>query len=112
MTLPKHLTDEIEEHSKSSKLTDKQKKEVIEIVTEAYEKSKITPGEAIGVITAESIGEPSTQMSIERNEKMIIKYNNKIKIIKIEDFKLGFNRLKDAKLELAGGMGICWKLLY
>jgi len=86
MTLPKHLTDEIEEHSKSSKLTDKQKKEVIERVTEAYEKSKITPGEAIGVITAESIGEPSTQMSIERNEKMIIKYNNKIKIIKIGNF--------------------------
>src|SRR3989344_1809395 len=28
----------------------------------------------------------------------------KIKIIKIEDFKLGFNRLKDAKLELAGDL--------
>ena len=64
MTLPKHLIDEIEEHSKSFKLTDKQKKEVIERVTEAYEKSKITPGEAIGVITAESIGEPSTQMTL------------------------------------------------
>lgn len=39
-------------------------KKVLDKVVEEYEASKISPNEAIGVITAQSVGEPSTQMTL------------------------------------------------
>ena len=59
---PKKLIDEIKEKAKDKRLTSSQVKKVLEKVKERYENSLISPGEAIGVVTAESIGEPSTQM--------------------------------------------------
>src|SRR3989344_783911 len=62
--LTKHLTDRIESYAKKYKISDKDKQEIIKKVTEAYKWGKIAPGESIGVITAESFGEPSTQMTL------------------------------------------------
>ncbi|MBI2135371.1 DNA-directed RNA polymerase subunit A'' [Candidatus Woesearchaeota archaeon] len=39
-------------------------KKVLEIVAQEYENAKISPGEAVGVVSAESIGEPGTQMTL------------------------------------------------
>src|SRR3989344_2727121 len=62
MILPNLVEREFEDLTK--KLTPKQKIEVRKRLEETYENTKIDPGEAIGIITAESIGEPSTQMTI------------------------------------------------
>ncbi len=62
--LPKSVLDLIKDESESKKLTQKQTKEVLTRTKEAYERSKIEPGEAIGIITAESFGEPGTQMTL------------------------------------------------
>ena len=39
-------------------------KKVLEIVAQEYENAKISPGEAVGILSAESIGEPGTQMTL------------------------------------------------
>jgi len=62
--LPKNVLDLIKDEVESKKLTQKQTKEVLIKTKEAYERSKIEPGEAIGIITAESFGEPGTQMTL------------------------------------------------
>ena len=62
--LPAHLQEELEEHFKKYKPTEKQKQEITKRIEHLYEEAKIAPGEAIGIITAESFGEPSTQMTI------------------------------------------------
>lgn len=62
--LPPHLQQEAEEHFKKYKPTEKQKQEILKRIEHTYEEAKIAPGEAIGIITAESFGEPSTQMTI------------------------------------------------
>jgi len=59
--LPKKLEQEALELSKEARIGDK-KKEVIKRVKEEYENAKINPGESIGIVTAESFGEPGTQM--------------------------------------------------
>ncbi len=64
MTLPIHLTQELDDNARKFKLNDKQKKEATERITQLFTDAKIAPGEAIGIITAESFGEPSTQMTI------------------------------------------------
>jgi|SRR3989344_1127490 len=60
--LPPKLIGEIEELSKSSKLTQDEISKVLKRVNEEYKKAKIHPGEGIGIVTAESFGEPGTQM--------------------------------------------------
>lgn len=58
--LPSLLIEEVKELTKG--IGEAEKKKVLKRVKEEFYKSKIQPGEAIGVITAESFGEPGTQM--------------------------------------------------
>ncbi len=84
--IPKKILDEFEELVAEEKLNAKQKQEALELLHEEYQKSKISPGEAIGIITAESFGEPSTQMSVSTNEWLIIRINNSVHIAQIGKF--------------------------
>lgn len=54
--------------------------------TTVSKKSKITPYEAVGVVAAQSIGEPGTQMSLPYDEKVIIREGREIKIVEIGAF--------------------------
>src|SRR3989344_5566313 len=63
-SLPKKLEKEVIEISKEHRLNEQKRKEVLNRVKEEYENAKITPGESIGIITAESFGEPGTQMTL------------------------------------------------
>ena len=62
--LPKSVVEQIESVSSKMKLNDKQKEKLIEEVRKEYFKSMYEPGEAIGIITAQSISEPATQMTM------------------------------------------------
>jgi DNA-directed RNA polymerase subunit A" len=57
--LPKKLLEEIDAKCPASKL-----KKVAGRVVEEYELAKVDPGESVGLIAAESIGEPGTQMTL------------------------------------------------
>lgn len=58
--LPPKLLQEIEEKCPATYL-----KKVAAIAAEEYEKMRIAPGEAVGLVGAESISEPSTQMTLD-----------------------------------------------
>lgn len=62
--IPETLLKEFEAQSESFKLSKADAKKVLERLESRYMASKINPGEAIGIITAESFGEPSTQMTL------------------------------------------------
>lgn len=62
--LPEGLFNEMVTEAKIKKLTDKQLKKAFEKLYEKYQYAAIQAGEAIGIITAESFGEPSTQMTL------------------------------------------------
>lgn len=64
MILPEHLELEIAEKLKGKRVTDEQKETIRQHVSETYELARISPGESIGIITAECFGEPSTQMTL------------------------------------------------
>ncbi|MBI2667257.1 DNA-directed RNA polymerase subunit A'', partial [Candidatus Woesearchaeota archaeon] len=55
---------EAQKELKNHNLTKKQEKEFFEKLLEDYKKSRIDPGTSIGIITAESFGEPGTQMTL------------------------------------------------
>lgn len=62
--LPKKIVEEIEKVSKELKLNPSQKKKLVEEVKRIYLKSRYEAGEAIGLISAQSISEPATQMTM------------------------------------------------
>ena len=51
-----------------------------------YIKSLISPGESIGILAAQSIGEKQTQNSIDYDEEIVVKYYGEIKRMKIGVF--------------------------
>lgn len=61
-TLPPKLKKKIEELDAAGKIGDK--KAFVKAVKERYSSMKIEPGEAIGIVTAQSIGEPGTQLTM------------------------------------------------
>lgn len=92
--IPGNILESFKKEAANRKLTKKDTEKILLRLKQIYERAKINAGESIGVITAESFGEPSTQMSIAKNEKIIIKIKDRIKIIEIGKFVNGLIELK------------------
>jgi len=60
---PEYILDEVNKYL-PAKVSDADVKKVLVKLVDEYEDSLISPHEAIGVITAQSVGEPSTQMTL------------------------------------------------
>lgn len=61
--LPEKIAEEIRQEVED--MPDDRAKKAAEKVYEAYEDVKIEPGESVGIISAESLGEPGTQMVLD-----------------------------------------------
>ncbi|ACV25074.1 DNA-directed RNA polymerase subunit A'' [Methanocaldococcus fervens] len=65
LDLPQSLKDELfEKLSKEKDLTDEMIEEIINEVVNAYRNAMVEPYEAVGIVAAQSIGEPGTQMTM------------------------------------------------
>ena len=60
--LSKKILDEVKEYTKG--LSETKIKKVLEMTLQEYEDAKVEPGESVGIVSAESIGEPGTQMTL------------------------------------------------
>ncbi len=68
MVLPKRIYENLEaklrETAESHGLSPEEARKIIEYVLQEYEYSMIEPGEPVGTVAAQSIGEPGTQMTL------------------------------------------------
>ncbi len=64
LKLPNNVIDNLNRELKDRKVTKKQMEEIIRRLLSGYENAKIEAGEAAGVVSAQSIGEPGTQMTM------------------------------------------------
>jgi len=62
--LPKSIKDEIKKKLEEINVDRKTAKKMIDRCVEVYYKNLIEPGEAAGIVAAQSIGEPATQMTM------------------------------------------------
>lgn len=62
--LPVKLLEEVEEVTKEMKLSRADKEKLLEEVKNAHIKGRFEPAESIGIIAAQSISEPATQMTM------------------------------------------------
>ncbi len=97
--IPQKILDDVKKEVSKIKVTKKQLELILQKTKETYENSKIHPGESIGIITAESFGEPGTQMCNSYEEKLILKIKDKIRIVKAGTFV-------DSLMELKGSLNL------
>lgn len=64
LPLPPNVIDNLKRELIERKVTKKDMDKIIERVLSGYENTKIQAGEAAGVVSAQSIGEPGTQMTM------------------------------------------------
>lgn len=64
LPLPPNVIDNLKRELIERKVTKKEMDKIIERVLSGYENTKIQAGEAAGVVSAQSIGEPGTQMTM------------------------------------------------
>lgn len=64
LPLPRRVIDNLMRELKGVKITKKQLDEIVKNTLATYEYSRIQAGEAAGVVSAQSIGEPGTQMTM------------------------------------------------
>ncbi|OYT58335.1 MAG: DNA-directed RNA polymerase subunit A'' [Candidatus Aenigmarchaeota archaeon ex4484_14] len=62
--IPKKIEDDFNKFCEEHKIKGSEKKKLYEKLKEIVKKSLFEPGEAVGVITAQSISEPATQMTM------------------------------------------------
>ncbi len=58
------IIEDVERVFKERKVPEAKQKEILERVVKKYNYMKVHPGECVGLISAESIGEPGTQMTL------------------------------------------------
>lgn len=62
--IPDKILKDFKKEAINRNLTKKDAAKVLEHIKDEYDKARINPGESIGVVTAESFGEPGTQMTL------------------------------------------------
>ncbi len=97
MELPKSIEEKIESVARSKRLNKEQKMRLEDEVKKRYVLMRFEPGEVVGILAAQSISEPATQMSLDGKEKIIIKHNDAVNIQKIGEFV-------DGAIERFGGI--------
>ncbi|MFQ6009675.1 MAG: DNA-directed RNA polymerase subunit A'' [Candidatus Aenigmatarchaeota archaeon] len=97
--LPPKLREEAKEKMKAYRLTAAQKSKIEKKIIEMYNKSLFEAGEAFGMVAAQSISEPATQMCVDYDENVLTKDAGRIEIVKVGHFidqnfeRFGFKRI-------------------
>ncbi|MBI2142796.1 hypothetical protein HYU20_00430, partial [Candidatus Woesearchaeota archaeon] len=72
--------------SMPDKVSEAKAREIVRRIASEYNEMKVEAGESVGLVAAESIGEPGTQMSVDYAEKVIIKAEQGVKAVEIGRF--------------------------
>lgn len=64
MEFPQSIQNQLDEISEVLKIPKKDRGKLYKLAEKQYEKAKIEPGEAVGVVAAQSLGEPGTQLTL------------------------------------------------
>jgi len=81
--LPRFVVSELARKVHGLKLSKKRLHEVLEKVCEKFELHRIDANESAGIVSAQSIGEPGTQMSLPSEEKIVVREDGRVRLVPI-----------------------------
>jgi DNA-directed RNA polymerase subunit A' len=80
------IVEDLTKTLESSELGRTSVEAVCKKVVELLKRATVEPGEASGIVAAQSIGEPGTQMSIASSEGVIVREDGRVRTVKIGEF--------------------------
>ncbi|HLF05960.1 MAG TPA: DNA-directed RNA polymerase subunit A'' [Thermoplasmata archaeon] len=84
--LPYAIIQKVARTFRTAKLTPQEKRRIVDEALKIYEQRMVDPYEAAGIIAAQSIGEPGTQMSLASDERIVVRSTGAIQVVPIGEF--------------------------
>ena len=82
-SLPRRLKNDVYETLEERSVTTKEAEEILTAVVNRYERSRVDPLDPVGTVSAQSIGEPGTQMSVPADERILVRRNGRTHVVEI-----------------------------
>ena len=86
IALPRSVVGELAKKLHGVKLSKKRLSEVLSKVSEIYSVHSIDANESAGIVSAQSIGEPGTQMSLPYEETVVVRERGRVRVVPIGPF--------------------------
>jgi len=84
--LPRSLVAELATKMHGIKVGRKKLLELLTRISDRYEAHRIDPNESAGIVSAQSIGEPGTQMSLPYEEQVVVRDEGRVRVVPIGEF--------------------------
>jgi DNA-directed RNA polymerase subunit A" len=81
--LPRRLKDELYSTLGDRDATVAEAEEILQATVAQYEESRVDPLDPVGTVSAQSIGEPGTQMSVGADERVLVRQGNETRMTEI-----------------------------
>jgi len=81
--LPRRLKDELYSTLEDRDVTVEQAEEILQATVAQYEDSRVDPLDPVGTVSAQSIGEPGTQMSVSADERILLRQGDETHVTEI-----------------------------
>jgi DNA-directed RNA polymerase subunit A" len=81
--LPVRLRNELYSTLEDRDVTTEQADEIIQATIAQYQESRVDPLDPVGTVSAQSIGEPGTQMSVPQDERVIVRRGDETEVTEI-----------------------------
>jgi len=101
--LPDRIREKVADavEARDEEVTEEQLERIVRIVSDRYEDTRIDPLEPVGTVSAQSIGEPGTQMSLDADEEVVVRRGYETEVVEIG--ALVDSLMRDAGTANAGG---------
>lgn len=84
--LPTRLKDELYSTLEDRDVTAEEAAEIVEATETQYRDSRVDPLDPVGTVSAQSIGEPGTQMSVPGDERILVRRDGETDVVEIGSF--------------------------
>ncbi|MFW6458863.1 MAG: DNA-directed RNA polymerase subunit A'' [Halodesulfurarchaeum sp.] len=94
--LPRRLKDEVYETVEERTVSLEEVEEITKAVEARYRDTRVDPLDPVGTVSAQSIGEPGTQMSIPADEEVIVRRNGETDVTEIGSLVDGLTTVRES----------------
>jgi DNA-directed RNA polymerase subunit A" len=95
--LPRRLRNEVYSTLEEREVTTEEADEIVQATVASYHESRVDPLDPVGTVSAQSIGEPGTQMSVPYDERVVVRRGEKTDVTEIGSIVDGLLAVRDSK---------------
>jgi len=95
--LPRRLKDEVYSTLADRDVTTEEADEIVQATVSSYHESRVDPLDPVGTVSAQSIGEPGTQMSVPHDERVIVRRGDETAVTEIGSLVDGLLTVRESQ---------------